>query len=67
MKILVISSNLIGDTLLSTGVIKFFHKQNSNARFTFVIGPTAEPIFRNFKSVDKIITVSKKKFSLHWF
>ena len=60
MKILVISSNLIGDTILSTGVIRFFNKQNPDAKFTFVIGPSAKPIFENFKSVEKIITVSKK-------
>ena len=66
MKILVISSNLIGDTILSTGVIRFFNKQNPEAKFTFVIGPSAGPIFKNFKSVEKIITVSKKKFNIHW-
>ena len=67
MKILVISSNLIGDTILSTGVIRFFNNQNPGAKFTFVIGPSAEPIFKNFKSVEKIITISKKKFNMHWF
>ncbi len=66
MKILVISSNLIGDTILSTGVIRFFNKQNPEAKFTFVIGPSAKPIFKNFKSVEKIITVSKKKLNMHW-
>ena len=66
MKILVISSNLIGDTILSTGVIKFFSKKNPHAKFTFIIGPSAKPIFKNFKSVEKIITVSKKKYNMHW-
>ena len=66
MKILVISSNLIGDTILSTGVIRFFNKQNPEAKFTFVIGPSAKPIFKNFKSAEKIITVSKKKLNMHW-
>ncbi len=67
MKILVISSNLIGDTILSTGVIKHFLDQNPNAKFTFIIGPSAEPIFRNFKAVENIITITKKKYNLHWF
>ena len=66
MKILVISSNLIGDTILSTGVIKHFTNNNPDAKFTFVIGPSAKPIFKNFKSVEKIITVSKKKYNMHW-
>ena len=66
MKILVIASNLVGDTILSTGVIRFFNRQNPEAKFTFVIGPSAEPIFKNFKFVEKIITVSKKKYNMHW-
>ena len=66
MKILVISSNLIGDTILSTGVISFFSKKNPEAKFTFVIGPTAKPIFKNLKSIERIITISKKKYHKHW-
>ena len=66
MKILVISSNLIGDTILSTGVIKYFRNKNPEAKFTFVIGPSAKSIFKNFKSVETIITVSKKKYNMHW-
>ncbi len=66
MKILVISSNLIGDTILSTGVIKYFSNQNPEAKFTFVIGPSAKSIFKNFKSLENIITVSKKKYNIHW-
>ena len=66
MKILVISSNLIGDTILSTGVISFFSKKNPQAKFTFVIGPSAEQIFKNFKSTEKLINISKKKYNMHW-
>ena len=67
MKILIISSNLIGDNILSTGVIRFFLKKYPKAKFTFIIGPSAVPLFKNFKSTDKIITISKKKYNLHWF
>ena len=66
MKILIISSNLIGDTLLSTGVIKNLSFKYPNARFTIVIGPTAKSIFKNFKLVEKIITIKKKKYNMHW-
>ena len=66
MKILVISSNLIGDTILNTGVIKYFSDKNPEAKFTFVIGPSAQSIFKNFKSVENIITVTKKKYNMHW-
>ena len=41
MKLLIISSNLIGDTILSTGVIEYFKKSYPLAKFTFIIGPSA--------------------------
>ena len=66
MKILVISSNLIGDTILSTGVINYFSNKYPETKFTFVIGPSAKSIFKNFKSVETIITVSKKRYNMHW-
>mgnify|MGYP001160758705 FL=1 len=66
MKILIISSNLIGDTLLSTGVIKNLSIKYPSARFTIVIGPTAKSIFKNFKLAEKIITIKKKKYNMHW-
>jgi len=66
VKILIISSNLIGDTILSTGVIDYFYKKNPNAKFTFLIGPTASQIYSNFPALEKIIEIKKKKFNLHW-
>ena len=66
MKILIISSNLIGDTILSTGVINYFMKKNKLAKFTFIIGPTAGQIYQNFPNLDKIISIKKQKFNLHW-
>ena len=55
MKILFISSNLIGDTILSTGVVDHFLKNNPNAQFTFIIGPTAGKIYQHFPNLEKII------------
>ena len=67
MKILVISSNLIGDTILSTGVIQFFLNKYINSKFTFVIGPTASQLYDHFPNLEKRIIVQKKKYNLHWF
>ena len=66
MKILVISSNLIGDTILSTGVVNYFHKKYPKAKFTFLIGPSAGQIYSNFIAKDRIILVKKRRFNLHW-
>ena len=66
MKILIICSNLIGDTILSSGVFNFLARENPKATFTFVIGPTAEPLFKNFSRIERVITIKKRKFNLHW-
>ena len=66
MKILIICSNLIGDTILSFGVFNFLIKKYPEAKFTFIIGPTAKPLLNNLNMIDSIITIKKKKFNLHW-
>ena len=66
MKILIISSNLIGDTILSTGIVNHYYKKYPKAKFTFIIGPSAAQIYNNFPSLDKIIIIKKKKFNYHW-
>ena len=66
MKILVICSNLIGDNILSTGVFDYLSQQNPEAKFTFVIGPTAEPLLVNFNKIERVISIRKKKFNFHW-
>ena len=66
MKILVISSNLIGDTILSTCVVEHFAKKYPKATFTFLIGPSSGQIYEFFPRKDKIILIKKKKFNMHW-
>ena len=66
MKILIICSNLIGDTILSTGAIRHFVDKYKNAKISLVIGPTAAPLFRNYQKIDKVIIFNKRKFNLHW-
>ena len=66
MKILIISSNLIGDTILSTGIINYFHKKYPLAKFTFLIGPSAGQIYKNFSAKEKIIMIKKRRFNFHW-
>ena len=67
MKILFICSNLIGDTILSSGVIYYFVDQNKDAKLTFVVGQTAAPLLKNYKNIENIIVFQKRNFNLHWF
>ncbi len=66
MKILFICSNLIGDTILSSGVIKHFVDQHKDAKLSFVVGPTAAPLLKNYSNIDNVIIFKKRKFNLHW-
>ena len=66
MKILVISSNLIGDTVLSTGIIKHFLDKNNKSEFTFVTGPSAAQLYQYFPNLEQVIIVKKQNFNLHW-
>ena len=66
MKILVISSNLIGDNILSSGAIEHFSKKFKNAKFTFVTGPTAYQLYDNFPNLEQLIVIKKKKYNFHW-
>ena len=66
MKILFICSNLIGDTILSSGAISHIINQNQEAKLTFVVGPTAAPLLKNYKNIENIIIFKKRKLNLHW-
>ena len=67
MKILVISSNLIGDNILSSGVLQHFLKNYSNPKFTLITGPTAYQLYEHFPNLEQKIIIKKKKYNLHWF
>ena len=57
---------MIGDTILSSGVFNFLAREYPKAKFTFVIGPTAEPLLENFSRIERVITIKKRKFNFHW-
>ena len=67
MNILIISSNLIGDSILSTGIIKYFIDRNPNSKLTIIVGPSAAQIYKNFPNLNKLIIINKQKYELHWF
>jgi len=66
VNILIISSNLIGDSILSTGIIKDFIDRYPNSQLTVVVGPSAAQVYNNFPNIKKLIIIKKQKFSLHW-
>ena len=65
--ILFITSNRIGDAVLSSGLIKRLSDEIPNARFTVVASPFAAPLFEEVPNLDRIITFAKAKSGGHWF
>ena len=49
MRILFITSNRLGDVILSTGLLGHLSDAYPAARFTVACGPVAAPVFRIFR------------------
>ena len=60
-KILIISSNRLGDSILSSGLNKFFKDNKSN--ITLVCGPLPYGLFKFCRNIDKTLLLKKKIFN----
>ena len=65
--ILVVSSNRLGDCILSSGLHQYFKKNEKNSKVTLVCGEIPSELFKYCNYVDELIILKKKKFALHWF
>lgn len=66
-RILFITSNRLGDAVISSGVLDMLIRRHPAARVTIACGAVAASYFEACSSVDRIIVVEKRKFDLHWF
>lgn len=66
MRILFITSTRIGDAVLSTGLLDHLLRENPGARVTIVCGTVAEGVFTRMPGLERIIPVTKRRWSLHW-
>ncbi len=66
MRLLFITSNRLGDAILSTGVLAHLLCQNPDAHVTVVCGKVPAPLFRAVPGIAEIIPVEKEKFATHW-
>lgn len=67
MNILFITSNRIGDAVLSTGLIRHLTSQYPNARWTIACGPAAAPLFRAHPGLENLHMMTKAKRGGHWW
>ncbi len=66
MRILFISAGLIGDAVLSTGLLAHLLARHPQARFTIAAGVSAAPLFAAFPNLERLVPVRKQRFRLHW-
>ncbi len=64
--ILIISSNRLGDSIMSSGLHQFFKKEAIN-KVTLVCGKAPSELFKYCENIDHLITLNKRKFAYHWF
>ncbi len=65
--ILFITSNRIGDAVLSSGLLKYVHDSYPNAKVTICCGSLATSLFEGYPLLEKIISIKKQKYNKHWF
>src|SRR6201996_3729467 len=66
MKILFVTSNRLGDSVLSTGLLDHLIRTYPSARITVVCGPVAEGIFARMPQRDRTIVLRKQSWGRHW-
>lgn len=65
-KVLFVTSNRIGDCVISSGVIREIGRQLPGARITVAAGRPPAPFFRAAPGVETVIVLDKKKAAGHW-
>ena len=66
MRILFVTSNRIGDAVLSTGLLAHLLQAYPDARFTIACGPVAEALFARMPRRDRTIVMEKRRHGRHW-
>lgn len=66
-KALFVSSNRIGDCVISSGVIREIARLVPGVEITVACGRPPAPFFRSAPNVERVIVLDKKKMAGHWF
>ena len=65
-KVLFVTSNRIGDCVISSGIIGEIARQVPGAAITVACGRPPAPFFRAAPGVERVIVLDKKKAAGHW-
>ncbi len=66
MRILFISSNRIGDAVITTGVLDHLIRRYPDCRITVACGPVAAGVFCRMPNRERTLVVEKRPYDLHW-
>jgi heptosyltransferase III len=66
MRILFVTSNRLGDAVLSTGLLNDLRLSHPDARFTIACGPAAADVFLRMPNRDRTIVLDKRRYRLRW-
>ena len=65
-KVLFVTSNRIGDCVISSGILSEIARQVPGAQITVACGRPPAPFFRSAPGVERVIALDKKKAAGHW-
>ena len=66
MRILFVTSNRVGDAILSTGLLDHLIRTHPQARITVVCGRVAEGVFARMPNLERIVVLDKRPYGQHW-
>ncbi|WP_299377196.1 glycosyltransferase family 9 protein [uncultured Kiloniella sp.] len=66
MRILFITSNRIGDAVLSNGVLQAMLDQYPGAKVTVAVGQASASLYEAVPGLEEIIAFKKQKYHAHW-
>ncbi|HSU06746.1 MAG TPA: glycosyltransferase family 9 protein [Acetobacteraceae bacterium] len=66
MRILFVTSNRVGDAVLSTGLLDHLIRRHPDARITIACGPHAEGVFARMPRRERTLVLDKQPWNLHW-
>jgi ADP-heptose:LPS heptosyltransferase len=66
MRILFVTSNRVGDSVLSTGLLDHLIRAHPHGRITVACGPAAEGVFLRMPNLERLIVLEKRRFGRHW-
>lgn len=66
MKILFITSNRLGDAVLSTGILSHLIAKTVDPEITVACGPIAKTLFEHAPGVQRVIPLPKEPYAGHW-